>query len=260
MNRIKQKFQQLRQINQTAFIGYVMAGDPTMQHTVDAVLAMEQGGADIVEIGIPFSDPLADGPVIQAAALRSFASGTKVMDVFHCVKAIRTQSEIPLLLMVYFNTVYQRGIQAFVDACTDAGVDGLIVPDVPLEEREELLQYTDPADLCLIPLIAPTSGARVADIAKGSSGFLYCVSSMGVTGMRSQYADDVVTYLQSVRQQTDLPIAVGFGIRDREAVEFFSPHADGVIVGSVIVDTMGRTNGDAAAVEQCVRQMTQSRS
>ncbi len=256
MNRITEKFNELKSKNKTAFIGYVTAGDPSIQKTAEIVLALEKGGADIIEIGIPYSDPLADGPVIQNAGLRSFAGGFKVAQIFECAEQIRTASDVPLIVMVYYNTIYNIGNWKFAEKCKIAGIDGIIVPDLPLEERDELKVFTDEMDICLIPLVAPTSLDRIEDIAKDTTGFLYCVSTMGVTGMRDSYKNDVVSYLQSVKAKSTLPIAVGFGVSSREKVDYFSKYADGVIVGSAIVNKMHETNADAKSMEEFIKELT----
>jgi len=256
MNRITAKFEELKKINKTAFIGYVTAGDPDIEKTVELVLSMEQGGADIAEIGIPYSDPLADGPVIQDAALRAFESGICVDDIFNCVKKIREQSNIPLLFLVYYNTIFNSGNEEFTLRCKDAGIDGLIVPDLSMEERDELKIYTDAADICLVPLVAPTSKGRVKEIAHEKSGFVYCVSTMGVTGIRDEFNENVIEYLKDVKTQTSLPIAVGFGISNREKVKFFSQYADGVIVGSAIVKKVYESGGRAEALQSFIRELT----
>ena len=256
MNRIDAKFKELKDKNKCAFIGYVTGGDPSADKTVELVHAMEAGGADLIEIGIPYSDPLADGPVIQDAGLRAFDNGICVDEIFNCVRTIRSKSDVPLLFLVYYNTIFNIGNEAFVKRCREAGIDGLIVPDLPMEEREELQQYTDKEDICLVPLVAPTSKDRVKDIAHEKSGFVYCVSTMGVTGVRDTFNDNVVEYLQSVKSQTDLPVAVGFGISSREKVKFFSQYVDGVIVGSAIVKKVFETGGDAKKLEAFIRELT----
>ena len=255
MNRIDAKFVELKKKNKTAFIGYLTAGDPDMDKTIELVHAIERGGADIIEIGIPYSDPLADGPVIQQAGLRAFDGGVNVEKVFEAVKSIRENTEIPLLFLVYYNTIFSAGCESFVKRCADAGIDGLIVPDLPLEEREELKTHTDEYEMCLIPLVAPTSKERVAEISKGSKGFIYCVSAMGVTGMRSEFRQDISDYLENVKSQTDLPIAVGFGISSKESAQFFSQYADGVIVGSAIVNKIHESGANVSEVERFIASL-----
>ena len=256
MNRIEAKFKKLKAQGRTAFIGYLTAGDPSVEKTVELVLAIERGGADIIEIGIPYSDPLADGPVIQQAGLRAFEGGITVDKVFGAAGKIRAQTEIPLLFLVYYNTIYNIGCERFAKRCKKAGIDGLIVPDLPLEERDELKIHTDKEDICLIPLVAPTSRDRVARIAEGSKGFVYCVSTMGVTGMRSEFRKDVIDYLNDVKSQTALPIAVGFGISSEESAEFFSQHADGIIVGSAIVNEINEGGADPEILKGYIKKLS----
>ncbi|MEX1375933.1 MAG: tryptophan synthase subunit alpha [Eubacteriales bacterium] len=256
MNRITAKFDELKKENKCAFIGYVTGGDPSIEKTADLVLAMEQGGADIIEIGIPYSDPLADGPVIQDAGLRAFENGICVDDIFNCVVKIRKSSQVPLLFLVYYNTIFNIGNEEFAKRCKDAGIDGIIVPDLPMEERDELKIYTDTFDICLVPLVAPTSKDRVKDIAHEKAGFVYCVSTMGVTGVRDTFNENVTEYLKDVKSQTTLPIAVGFGISSRDAVKFFSQHAEGAIVGSAIVKKVYETNGDTEKLKDFIFSLT----
>lgn len=258
MNRITSKFSELKKDGKTAFIGYLTAGDPNIDKTIELVHAIEAGGADIIEIGIPYSDPLADGSVIQAAGLRAFDSGVKVSQVFDAVKKIRKSTEIPLLFLVYYNTIFNIGAQNFATKCRDIGIDGLIVPDLPLEERDELKKFTDEHSICLIPLVAPTSKDRVKAISRGSSGFIYCVSAMGVTGVRNDFRSDIVEYLEDVKSQTDLPVAVGFGVSSNKAVKFFSEHVDGVIVGSAIVKKIYESKGNDLKVTEFIKELVGS--
>lgn len=235
--RIAQRFADLRQEGKKALIPYITAGDPHLERTFDLVLALEKAGADIVELGIPYSDPLADGPVIQRAAQRALQAGTKVRAVLSCVRRLREVTEIPLVFLVYYNSVLRFGVQPFLAECVACGVDGLIIPDLPLEERASLLEMVVdqgyPVDL--IPLVAPTSKERVGAITRAGSGFVYCVSSSGVTGERHEFAATLGGFLQEVQDATELPTAIGFGIGSTEAVVALRDLADGLIVGSAIV-------------------------
>lgn len=255
MNRITAKFDELKKQGKTAFIGYLTAGDPSIEKTVELVHAIEAGGADIIEIGIPYSDPLADGAVIQAAGLRAFDNGITVSKVFDSITEIRKNTEIPLLFLVYYNTIFNIGAEEFTKRCSRVGIDGLIVPDLPLEERNELKIFTDEHDICLIPLVAPTSKDRVKKIANGSTGFVYCVAAMGVTGMRNEFRDDIIDYIKDVKSQTDLPVAVGFGVSSNESVKLFSKYADGVIVGSAIVKAINESNGNKDVVKEFIKNL-----
>lgn len=255
MNRISKKFKLLQEQSKTAFIGYITAGDPNLDKTEQLVYAMEAGGADIVEIGIPFSDPLADGPVIQDAAIRALSGDINVSKIMDCVENIRKKSEVPLLYLVYINTILVYGKERFIKRCMEVGIDGLIIPDLPLEERDEILEALEGTNISLIPLVAPTSKDRMESIIKGCSGFVYCVSNLGVTGQKSSFHKDILTYLEDVKKYSHLPIAVGFGISSREDIESFKNYVDGVIVGSAIVKVVEQTNGDTEAVEKFISNM-----
>ena len=252
MNRISQKMKQLKAENKTALITYITAGDPTIETTEELVYAMERGGADIIEFGIPHSDPVADGPVIQDAVQRSLGSGTKIRDVFECVRRIRLNSQVPLGFLVYYNMVHAYGVQAFVKACAEVGVDGLIIPDLPLEERDEISVYLKDDKVALIPLVAPTSKSRIKKVCSGGSGFVYCVSSMGVTGQESSFHKDINVFLETVRASTDLPIAVGFGISSKADVDRFKGKVDGVIIGSAIIKGIHKYKADIRETEKIV--------
>ena len=253
MSRIEKKFQELK--GKSAFIGYITAGDPTIKKTKELVIAMEKGGCDIVELGIPYSDPVADGPVIQAAAQRALDNGTTVDKIFEEVEKIRKDSQIPLVFLVYYNTIYSRGVENFVKECSKNGVDGLIIPDLPVEEREEILPYIKKYNVDLIPLVAPNSEERIPKIIENGGGFVYCISSFGVTGTREEFDSSIGNYLEKVRKSSHLPLAVGFGISTREDVETFEKLADGVIVGSALVKVVEKTNGDSVELEKKVKEL-----
>lgn len=235
MNRIDKKFSELRKENKKAFIPYICCGDPSVEASSDIVLALEQAGASIVELGVPYSDPLADGPVIQAAGLRSYAGGYRVADTFDIIKKVREKSEIPLVVMVYYSTILGYGTERFIKSCAESGADGLIVPDLPYEEQDEISEALGKTELDLIPLVALTSGDRIPMLTKNSKGFIYCVSSMGVTGVRNEFDKRVDGFLKEVKSCTDTPVCIGFGISKREDVAHFDEIADGCIVGSAIV-------------------------
>ena len=252
MNRISQRISDLKEDNKTALITYITAGDPSIGMTEELVYAIERGGADIIEIGVPHSDPVADGPVIQDAVQRSLNSGTKVKDIFECVRRIRLKSEVPIGFLVYYNMIHAYGVQAFVEECIRVGVDGLIIPDLPLEERDEIIPYLKDDKLALIPLVAPTSKSRIKKVCRGGSGFVYCVSSMGVTGQESIFHKDINLFLATVRESTDLPIAVGFGITSKADVDRFKGLVDGVIIGSAIIKGIYRCKADIKETEKIV--------
>lgn len=252
MSRIGKKFETLA--GKTAFIGYITAGDPSIEKTKDLVLAMEKGGCDIVELGIPYSDPVSDGPVIQAAAQRALDNGATVDKIFDVVKDIRKESQIPLVFLVYYNTIYATGIEKFVNKCLEVGVDGLIIPDLPLEEREEILPHLT-KDIDLIPLVAPNSGDRVEKILENGGGFVYCISSFGVTGTREEFDSSIETYLKEVKKVSTLPLAIGFGISTRKDVEIFEKLANGVIVGSALVKVVAESDGNSDALYEKVKEL-----
>ncbi|MDR1893000.1 MAG: tryptophan synthase subunit alpha [Oscillospiraceae bacterium] len=240
--------------NGKAFIGFVTGGDPSLTKTEEFVLKMAQSGADLIEIGVPFSDPIAEGPVIQRANLRALAAGTTMNKIFETVAKIREKTEVPLVLLTYLNPVFHYGYADFFERCQQVGVDGVIIPDLPYEERAEVKSRSGEVDI--ISLIAPTSDARIAQIAQNASGFLYIVSSLGVTGVRSEIKTDIKELFAAVRRETGLPAAVGFGIHTPEQAGEIARIADGVIVGSAIVkliEEYGETAGPH--IEEYVREM-----
>lgn len=218
-----------------AFILFVTCGDPSLDVTEKIVNAMVEAGADLIELGIPFSDPTAEGPVIQGANLRALSGGVTTDKVFDMVEKIRKNTDVPMVFMTYANVVFSYGTERFCKRAQEVGMDGLILPDVPYEEKEEFAEVADKHGLDLISLIAPTSHERIATIAKDSEGFVYCVSSLGVTGMRSQITTDIGAMVKLVKAQKDIPCAVGFGISTPEQAKKMAVQADGVIVGSAIV-------------------------
>ena len=254
MNRIEKKYKELG--DKKALITYITAGDPSLEKTQELIYAMERGGADIIELGIPYSDPIADGPIIQAADQRALDNKTNLSKIFEVVKKARKKTEIPLAFLIYFNTILTQGIEKFIKKCEEIGVDGLIIPDLPLEERGEIIEFMKGSSIDLIPLVAPNSKERLKDIINnGGSGFVYCISSFGVTGVRDNFDVDLKKFLEEVRTVTDLPLAVGFGISNREHVENIHRIADGAIVGSAIVKLVYETNGDIEIIEKKVREL-----
>jgi tryptophan synthase alpha chain len=235
-NRIDAKFADLREKGEKALIAYIMAGDPSLHDTEALVLELERAGADIIELGVPFSDPIADGPVIQKAAERALRSGTTLRRILDMVEALRAKTGIPLVLMAYCNTILAFGETAFCRAAVASGVDGLIVPDLPPEEAELLQAAADETGLALIFLLAPTSTKeRQVAIAKRSRGFLYYVSLTGTTGATLTDRADVEQNVQKIRRLSTVPVAVGFGIATPQDAKEVAKIADGVIVGSAIV-------------------------
>ncbi len=221
--------------NGKAFIPFVTAGDPTLALTERLVVEMANAGADLIELGIPFSDPVAEGLIIQRADERALSAGTTTDKIFDMVRRVREKTEIPLAFMTYANPIFTYGTEKFLSRCRECRIDAIIVPDVPFEEKEELLPYCQKYGVDLISLIAPTSRKRIQMIAKEAQGFVYCVSSMGVTGVRSEIADDICEMISLVKEAKNIPCAVGFGISTPAQSKAISQFADGVIVGSAIV-------------------------
>lgn len=245
--------------NGKAFIPFVTAGDPSLAITKELILGMAEAGADLIEIGIPFSDPVAEGPVIQAADERALRGGVTTDAIFEMVKEIRGECAIPLAFMTYLNPIYVYGVKRFLRRCKECAIDALIVPDLPFEEKQELLPDCLENGVDLISLIAPTSEERIKTIAKEARGFLYCVSSMGVTGMRSEIKTDIGAMVSHVRAVSDIPCAVGFGISTPQQAKDMAQNAGGVIVGSAIVRLCGQYgNACVKPVLDFVREMKQA--
>ena len=252
MNKIAEAFDHGK-----AFIAFITCGDPDLDTTAACVRAAVSGGADLIELGIPFSDPTAEGPVIQAANARALAGGVTTDKIFAMVKELRRDVTVPLVFMTYANVVYSYGIERFCDRCVEVGIDGMILPDVPYEEKEEFAPACRERGLSFISLIAPTSENRVAMIAREAEGFLYIVSSMGVTGVRSEITTDIGAMAELVRRSTDIPCAVGFGISTPEQAKKMAGLSDGAIVGSAIVRLIHESGPNAPeAVRDYVRSMT----
>lgn len=218
-----------------AFIAFLTCGDPDIETTEKLIAEMEKDGVDLIELGIPFSDPTAEGPVIQGANIRALSKGITTDKIFDMVKRVRKTVKIPLVFMTYANVVFSYGTDRFVKNAAEAGINGLILPDVPFEEKEEFAETCEKAGLDFISLIAPTSENRIATIAKEAKGFIYCVSSLGVTGVRTSITSDISGMVSIVRSVTDLPVAVGFGISTPEQAADMAAKSDGIIIGSAIV-------------------------
>ena len=254
MSNIAQAFK-----NGTAFIGFVTGGDPCIEKTKEFVLEIFRAGADMVEIGIPFSDPIAEGPVIQEANIRALSAGTTVAKLFALVEELRAVTDKPLAFMTYLNPVFHYGYDAFFKRAAAAGLDGIIIPDLPYEEQGEVKQAASAHGIDLISLIAPTSETRIREIAQSASGFIYLVSSMGVTGVRGAITTDLASIVAAIRDVTAVPVAVGFGIHTPAQAAQMSRTADGVIVGSAIVKIIAEHGGEAGPrVYQYVKEMTEA--
>ncbi len=242
-----------------AFIPFITCGDPDLDTTARTVRAMAQAGADLIELGIPFSDPTAEGPVIQAANQRALAGGVTTDRIFDMVRALRRELTVPMVFMTYANVVFSYGAERFVSTCRDMGMDGLILPDVPFEEKAEFAPLCRQYGLDFISLIAPTSQARIATIAREADGFVYVVSSLGVTGVRTEITTDIGAMVRLVKETRDIPCAVGFGISTPEQAKKMSAAADGVIVGSAIVRLCAQYGKDCpGAVADYVRRMKEA--
>jgi len=253
MNRIDKKFELIKQKNEKAMIPFITAGDPDLETTADLVLAMEQAGADIIELGIPYSDPLADGVIIQQSSIRALKNGAKIAKIMDTVKDIREKSQIPLVYLVYYNSVFKYGMEKFIKECSDVGVDGIIIPDLPIEERKDILDIADKYGIYLIPLVAPTSKERIKKITNNGKGFVYCVSTNGVTGVRQEIGTDIKEYMKIVSQYTDMPKALGFGISNAEMADKYKNYCDAVIVGSAIIKKISEANNKKQTIENTAK-------
>lgn len=251
MSKIAQAFK-----NGKAFIGFVTGGDPSLAKSEEFILEMVRGGADLVEIGIPFSDPIAEGVVIQAANIRALSAGATVDKIFDLVASVRQKTEVPLVFLTYLNPVFNYGYSRFLARCAELGVDGIIIPDLPYEEKGELTEIAANFGVDVISLIAPTSEQRIKQIAQEATGFIYVVSSMGVTGMRSEIKTDLPGILEVVKASSSLPTAVGFGINTPKQAGEIAKIADGVIVGSAIVKIIEKYGENAGSyIYDYVRSM-----
>ncbi|MBO6054296.1 MAG: tryptophan synthase subunit alpha [Oscillospiraceae bacterium] len=242
-----------------AFIAFLTCGDPDVETTMACVREMARSGADLIELGIPFSDPTAEGPVIQEASLRALSGGVTTDRIFDMVTELRKDVTIPMVFMTYANVVFSYGAERFLARCAETGIDGLILPDLPFEEKGEFLDVCRAHDVALISLIAPTSANRVAMIAREAEGFLYLVSSLGVTGTRSSIDTDLGEIIRGIRENAKVPFAIGFGISNPEQAKKMAALSDGVIVGSAIVSLIGRYGKDAPShVGAFVEEMKQA--
>ena len=245
--------------NGKAFIPFITCGDPDLETTEQLIYAMERAGADLIELGIPFSDPTAEGPVIQEANIRSLSAGTTTDKGFDLVRRVRKTTQIPLVFMTYANVIFSYGIDQFAKTAAEVGIDGIILPDVPFEEADEFEVPFAKVGIDRIPMIAPTSHERIAAIAKKAHGFVYCVSSLGVTGVRSNITTDIGAMVALVKEQQDIPCTVGFGISTPEQARTMAAQSDGAIVGSAIVKLCAQYGKDCVPfVEEYVRSMKEA--
>lgn len=240
MSNIRKAFE-----NGKAFIAFITCGDPDLATTAEAVKEAVRNGADLIELGIPFSDPTAEGPVIQGANIRALKGGVTTDKIFDFVRELRKEVTVPMVFMTYANVVFSYGSEKFIATCKEIGMDGLILPDVPFEEKEEFQSICDQYDMDFISLIAPTSENRIAMIAKEAKGFLYIVSSLGVTGTRTEIKTDLSSIMEVVRRNTDVPCAIGFGISTPEQAKKMAGLSDGAIVGSAIIKILEKYGTEA---------------
>ena len=258
MNRIEAKFEQLRAEGRSAFMPYVCAGDPTQEISRKLLLTLEEAGADIIELGVPFSDPIADGPTIQKASERALADKISLRGVLDMVETLRQETQIPIVLMTYYNLIFRMGEAEFCAAARKVGVDGVIIPDLPPEEASTLLEVAPTYNLATIFLAAPTSPPeRMRFIASVSTGFIYCVSVTGVTGARSSLSEELQPMVTELKKQTGKPVCVGFGISTSEQARTVARLADGVIVASAIINVMEEHLGDEAAILSNVKEFAE---
>ncbi|NEO84730.1 MAG: tryptophan synthase subunit alpha [Spirulina sp. SIO3F2] len=256
MTSVSQRFQTLKAQSQCALIPFITAGDPDLETTAKALLVLDQAGADLIELGVPYSDPLADGPTIQAAATRALGRGVKLDDVLQIVRHVAPEIQAPIILFTYYNPIYHRGVKAFFEQIAAAGVKGLVIPDLPLEEADEILAIAQQVGVEVTLLVAPTSPSeRIAAIARQSQGFIYLVSVTGVTGARTEVASRVEELLPQLRAVTDKPVGVGFGVSEPQHAQTLKAWGvDAVIVGSAIVKRLAQgtpEEGLAAIAQFC---------
>lgn len=255
MNRIEERLALLQKEGKKAFITYMTAGLPDLEKTAEIIKAQTEAGVDIIELGVPFSDPVADGPIIQNASFKSIAGGTNIHRIFEMVKKVRKICEIPLVFMMYYNTILYYGVEKFIDKCIEVGIDGLIVPDVPFEEQDEITVHLDKENApILIQLVAPVSKERIPMLVSEARGFVYCVSSMGVTGQGAQgFHKDVAEYLEAVKAVSKAPVMMGFGIRKAADVKPFKDIIDGCIVGSAFIQLMEENDYDLDVIKNYIK-------
>lgn len=254
MNRIEKRLKELKKENKKAFITYMTAGLPDMKKTGEIIRVQAQAGIDIVELGIPFSDPTADGPVIQDASYKSIQKGTNLKGVFELVAEVRKDCEVPIIFMLYYNTILYYGVENFINKCIECGVDGLIIPDLPFEETFEIREVIEKKENApyLIPLVSPVSKERISMIVNDGKGFVYCVSSMGVTGQDGTFHKEVKNYLKEVKNISKIPVMMGFGIRTAKDVDQYVDIIDGCIVGSHFINIMEKSNYNTDTIKEYI--------
>jgi len=254
-NRIEITLAQLTQAGQKALIPFIVAGDPDLKTSIAIARALLKNGGDILEIGIPFSDPSADGPTIMAADARALANGTSIVDAFHMVRELRTETDKPILFLLYYNTIVQMGLDMFFATCAEVGVDGVIIPDLPVEEQDEAAPIAEAHDVIITRMVSPLSAERLPDLARDARGFLYCVAALGVTGERSELSADLSRFEQALRAVSPIPRALGFGISTPEQVRELAAGWDGIIVGSAIVRRIGEGYAEGFDAQQLAAKL-----
>lgn len=254
MNRIEKRLNELQKENRKAFITYMTAGLPDMKKSGEIIKIQAEAGVDIVELGVPFSDPIADGPVIQDSSYKSILKGTNLKKVFELVKDVRKDCEVPIVFMLYYNTVLYYGVENFINKCIECGVDGVIIPDLPHEETFEIKEYIEKTQNApyLIPLVSPVSKERISMIVNDAKGFIYCVSSMGVTGQDADFHREIKNYLENVKSVAKIPVMMGFGIRTAKDVDDYREYIDGCIVGSHFINLMEKTNYNINKIKEYI--------
>ncbi|MDD2533452.1 MAG: tryptophan synthase subunit alpha [Eubacteriales bacterium] len=254
-NRLEKKLAELATQGRKALIPFIVAGDPDLRTSQAIARTILHSGADILEIGVPFSDPSADGPTIMAADARALAHGTSIVDAFHLVRELRAETQKPILFLLYYNTVVQMGLDLFFATCRDVGVDGIIVPDLPLEEQDEVGPIADSHDVIITRMVSPLSGPRLSELTVNGRGFVYCVAALGVTGERSELSADLSTFEMAVRAVSPIPRALGFGISTPDQVRELAAGWDGIIVGSAIVRRIGEGHAAGLNAQQLADQL-----
>lgn len=255
MNRIEKRLAELGEKGEKAFITYMTAGLPDMEGTEKIIKAQEEAGTDILELGIPFSDPVAGGSVIQQASYEAILKGANIYNIFEMMEKVRKDCEIPIIFMMYYNTILHYGVEKFVDRCVETGVDGLIILDLPKEEQGEITAFLSKEHApILIQLVSPVSKQRIPNILKGARGFVYCVSSMGVTGQDGGFHQDVVNYLKEVKMESKIPVMMGFGIKEAGDVREVHDIIDGAIVGSYFIKLMKEHAYDLSTITHYIRK------
>lgn len=253
-NRIDTMFARLKEEDKKALITFLTAGDPTLETTKEIILDMERNGADLIEIGVPFSDPIAEGPVIQAANERALTHEINVEKIMQMVGEVRRETQVPLVYLMYYNSVYTYGLDRFFSDCKKSGIDAVIIPDLPFEESGEIAPYAEKYGVYHIMLVSPTSQDRMQKICANAKGFLYCVSSLGVTGMRQSFSTNMEEFFAQIYQYCTIPACIGFGVTTKDQATALRQYCDGIIVGSAIVNEIGKANGKEERI-RAVRQL-----